>query len=135
MLIKLIGGLMPETKKDSDAGTDLFASEDMEIPAHSRGLIPLGFCTQFPPDRVALIKDRSSLALRGYYTHAGVIDSSYRGEWKLIVENTNAERWCIKRGDKVAQVLFLPIYSPSLKIADNLDESERGTGGFGSTGR
>lgn len=134
LVIKNVGGIIPKWQNLSDAGLDLHASEDMIIRSYSKGIIPLGIQTEFPPQYVAIIKDRSSLAAKGFYTHAGVIDSSYRGEWKVVVENTSGVDWEVKRGDRIAQVVFLMCLHPSIVITDSLSGSVRGVGGFGSTG-
>lgn len=134
LIVKSLGGQIPAWKDFSDAGLDLHASEDVVVLAGQRVLIPLGIATAFPPQYVAVIKDRSGMAARGLYTHAGVIDSSYRGEWKVIAENNGNEAIVIKKGDRVAQVLFLPCFHLKIQTVDVLPESLRGAGGFGSTG-
>lgn len=133
--IKLLdGGVLPEWHDMGDAGLDLRSAVDMVIESSGAGLIPLGFCTEFAPQYVALIKDRSGLALKGVYTHGGVIDSSYRGEWKVIVENTSKANWHIYKGDRIAQAIFIPCFHLIITRADKLSDSWRGIGGFGSTG-
>ncbi|MEA1998466.1 MAG: dUTP diphosphatase [Euryarchaeota archaeon] len=133
--IKSIGGKIPQWKNHGDAGLDLHASESMIIMPGKRVMIPLGIQTEFPPNYVAVIKDRSGLALEGLYTHAGVIDSSYRGEWKVIVENAGDISIEIEKGDRVAQVLFLPCFHLIIQEVEQLSVSEREKGGFGSSGR
>ena len=133
--IKSIGGIVPQWKSEGDAGLDLHASADTTVPTGQNALIGLGIQTEFDPQYVAIIKDRSGLANEGIYTQAGVIDSSYRGEWKVLVVNTGVWDWVVRRGDRIAQVLFLPCHHLLVEEVDELTESLRGVHGFGSTGR
>lgn len=88
-----------------------------------------------PEGHVGVIKDRSSMALAGVHALGGVIDSDYRGELAVILINlTPLPRW-VGAGDRIAQMLVLPHASVELEHVSNLDETERGSGGFGSTGR
>lgn len=131
--VKLIGGQLPECRDVTNAGFDLFASEDHVVLSGQRGIVPLGITTEFSPQYVALIKDRSGVAITGRYSHAGVIDSSYRGEWKVVFSNEGND-WHIEKGDRIAQVLFLPIFHLIVETVDSLQESTRGASGFGSSG-
>jgi dUTP pyrophosphatase len=74
------------------------------------------------------------LALKQCYTHGGVIDSSYRGEWKAIVSNNSDVPWSINKGDRIAQVLFVPVLHVTWEQVEKLSDSERGEKGFGSSG-
>jgi dUTP pyrophosphatase len=132
--IKNLGGIIPEWKNLSDAGLDLHVAVDTAVPGGQQCLIPLGFATEFPNTYVAIIKDRSGMALRGIYTHGGIIDSCYRGEWKAMIENTRSEPWLFKRGERIAQVIFLPVFHLHIEEVTKLGDSIRGSGGFGSTG-
>ena len=154
--IKVIGGFLPEwTGGGGDAGLDLRASEDIvlraahefdrvfnysteefeTVPIIPNVVIPLGIQTSFGGNMVALIKDRSSLASKCIYTSGGVIDSSYRGEWKILIRNESTADFKICRGDRIAQVLFLPVFHLNIIEVNSLTATQRGTGGFGSTGK
>lgn len=127
---------LPSFAHHGDAGMDIFAAESVEIEPGGRKAVPTGFSTEFAAGYVALVWDRSSLAFRhGIKSMAGVIDSGYRGEWKIVLLNTTSEVFSIKAGDKIAQALFQPVVNPKIEVVQNLQDSQRGQGGFGSTGR
>lgn len=131
-------GLKLSAPKPGDAGYDLFALESVSLPAGQRGLIPTGVHVEIPAGYVGLIKDRSSMAVAGLHTMAGVIDASYRGEIKIVLLNTNVEAYQVTAGQKIAQMIVVPVYTEALEITDSLESlsiTERGAGGFGSTGR
>ena len=132
--VKLVGG-QPPVKREGDAGYDLFASEDTVIAPGAIGLIPLGIQSSFDSVMVGLIKDRSSYACKGLHIFAGVIDSTYRGEWKVVMFNSTSDDVIIAAGDKCAQVIFTICSSAPVVVVDELPDSVRGIGGFGSTGQ
>jgi dUTP pyrophosphatase len=118
-----------------DAGFDLAAIEDVNIAPGERRTCGLGFATEFPTTYVVVLRDRSSLGSRGLHCLAGVIDASYRGEWKVVLLNTSPEIIGIKKGERIAQCLFLPVPLVDVQVVDQLPSSERGAGGFGSSGK
>lgn len=128
---------MPFARNPADpaaVGFDIFAPEDVTIDALTRKLIKVGVKTEFAEGWVGLIRDRSSMGNKGVTVFAGVIDPSYRGEWGVILYNSNGHHFEIKAGDKIAQVLFLPVGLPHVVIVDGeLSESDRGSKGFGSS--
>lgn len=127
---------LPEYAHENDAGADLFCLRDITLQPNERQTIPLGLAAEFPSDYVALFHDKSGLASkRGLTCLAGVIDASYRGEWAVVLFNTSNEPQTLKAGDKVAQVLFQKIEHPLFVEVNTMIETERGAGGFGSTGR
>lgn len=128
------GKFLPKYNSYLDAGMDCYSIEDVVITNGHYEVINLGFATSFPSNFVAILKDRSSMAGKGLHVIGGVIDSSYRGEWKVMLVNFGAD-YVIKRGDKIVQALFLPIFHMNISIVNALPDSVRGTGGFGSTGR
>jgi len=92
---------------------------------------------EIPAGYVGLVKDRSSVAAAGLHTIAGVIDSAYRGELKILLVNLAEEVFQVSSGQKIAQLLVLPVSNAALETVDSLDDlsgTERGAGGFGSTG-
>lgn len=126
--------LLP-VKKPGDAGYDIYSCEEVTIPPHQRKLIPTGFAAEFPRDYVARLCDRSGMAAKkGLHIMAGVIDASYRGEWKVLLKNTT-DRWVtLDAQTRVAQVLFYKVADFPVTEVSELSETERGVSGFGSTG-
>jgi dUTP pyrophosphatase len=130
-------GLKPAAPKPGDAGYDLYALDAATLPSWSRALIATGVYLEIPPGYVGLVKDRSSMALAGLHTMGGVIDSGYRGEIRIILLNTNDTDYVIRAGHKIAQIIVIPCYTEALTAVESLDAlsaTERGAGGFGSTG-
>jgi dUTP pyrophosphatase len=142
--IKLLpGGRMPTKGSQFAAAWDLRAVGDHYILGGHTLLVPCGFEMEMPEDCAAFIQPRSGLALYDYITVAntpGLIDSDYRGEVKVLLRN---ERHCappffgsfeIKDGDRIAQMIIKRIEPSDLVLAEELSETDRGTGGFGSSG-
>ncbi|TBR22729.1 dUTP diphosphatase, partial [bacterium] len=94
-----------------------------------------GIAMAIPAGYVGLVADRSSLARKGIKTAGGVIDAGYRGEVGAVLWNISREPVTLGRGDRVAQLLLVPVATPAVKEVKALSESKRGKGGFGSTGR
>jgi len=126
---------LPSKKRTGDAGYDLYTPVDVIIDPNSQMVVPLGIKTEFPDYWVALVKDRSSVALRGCHVVAGVVDSSYRGEWKLVLWNLSDEPIGFLTGEKIAQFVLTPIINNLQPKQGKVSESDRGSGGFGSSGR
>lgn len=127
--------VIPEYAHVTDAGVDLFSSVDMTIEPHARALVPTGIAMAIPNGYVGLVWDKSGLAVSaGLTTMAGVIDSGYRGEIQIAMYNTTSEPYEVKAGNKIAQLLIQPIHQAQFKVVTSLSESDRGEGGFGSTG-
>jgi len=123
---------LPHKTHLSDAGIDLFASENVVLYPENTLLISTGIAVEIPEGYCGIIKDRSSMGAKGVFTLGGVIDSSYRGEIKIIIGTKDT--YVINRGDKIAQMLIVPVPPVEIVEVDNLSNTERGTGGFGSTG-
>ncbi len=141
--IKLSRGMsLPKYATAGSAAIDLCAAldegEKVIIPAGERALIPTGLA--IAPESsgvVAVIAPRSGLGIKKgicLSNGIGVIDSDYRGEIQVGLFNTGKEDFVIERGDRIAQMMFMPVYSANLLPSEELDETERGAGGFGSTG-
>lgn len=127
---------LPTRGSEGAAGFDLYAIDDIEVPPCELRKIPLGIRTEIPRGWVGLIRDRSSLGSKGFVTAAGVIDSDYRGEWKVVIRNTRLDNSLrIVRGDRIAQVVLTPCYGNPPQRVESLDLTGRGDGGFGSTGK
>ncbi len=119
----------------SDAGMDFFACESVVIKSGERGVIATGIAMAIPAGYVGLIWDKSGMAAKhGLKTMAGVIDSGYRGEVKIVVHNLSAIDYQVNAGEKVAQMLIQPVVQLPLLEVEELDSTSRGVGGFGSTG-
>lgn len=130
------GGSLPEYASAGAAGADLRASEAVEIGPGQRAAVPTAVRLQIPPGHVGLVWPRSGLAVRhGIDTLAGVIDSDYRGEVRVVLVNHGDEPFRVERGDRVAQLLVQAVERATFVAAASIDETDRGRGGFGSTGR
>ena len=120
-----------------DAGYDIRAIAECTVAPMQRVLLETGLHLEVPAGHVGLVKDRSSLAAAGLHALAGVIDSAYRGELKVLLINLSDSGYQIRPGQKIAQLLVVPVYSESVDFVDSLadlSDSERGADGFGSTG-
>ena len=123
--------------RPGDAGYDLVAVAGYRMSPGERVLVETGLHLEIPDGFVGLVQDRSSLALAGLHTLAGVIDSAYRGELKVLLVNLADETIQIRARQRIAQLLVVPVYNAPIVFVDSLDEltkTERGAGGFGSTG-
>jgi dUTP pyrophosphatase len=129
-------GALPEYGSNAAAGADLRALAAVDLEPGSRAAVGTGVHVQIPEGHVGLVWPRSGLALRhGIDTLAGVIDSDYRGEVRVILVNHGTERVRIEVGDRIAQLLIQTVERATFVRADTLDDSVRGQSGFGSTGR
>lgn len=131
------GARPPEYATSGAAGLDLYACLDapMELAAGAGALIPSGVAVAIPHGYVGLVRDRSSLAVMGLLTVAGVIDSDYRGEVLIAMRNAGVAPALVQPGQRVAQMLIIPCPQAVVEELRELPETERGAGGFGSTGR
>jgi dUTP pyrophosphatase len=127
--------VLPTRAHPHDAGLDLYALEDSAVPPGEGRLLRTGVAVAVPEGHVGLVCDRSSLARRGLKTAGGVIDAGYRGELGVVVWNLSREPQPVKKGERCAQLLVLPIATPAPVESADLGETVRGAGGFGSTGR
>lgn len=132
---------LPKRETSGSAGHDLRAciSEDVILPAGGSLRLPTGIAIEMESaDYVAIIAARSSMAAKYGVTMAngiGVIDSDYRGEISVLLYNHSQEDFVIHPGDRVAQLLLLPVDLPDIVEVEELSQTQRGEGGFGSTGR
>jgi len=125
---------LPTRAHAGDAGLDLYANDNYTLYENERAAIGTGIAIAIPKNYAGLIWDKSGLAANGLKTMGGVVDSTYRGEIKVIVINLSGDILHIAKGQKIAQILIQPIEKPALCEVGRLDETERGTGGFGSSG-
>jgi len=130
------GGRLPAYGSASAAGADLCASEALVIAPGARAAVPTALRVAIPPGHVGLVWPRSGLAVRhGIDTLAGVIDSDYRGEVRVVLVNHGDEPFRVAPGDRVAQLLLQRVERAAFTETPVLDDTARGEGGFGSTGR
>ena len=127
---------LPVYQHLGDAGMDLFAAEEVKLGPGEVMAVPTGIKMAIPDGYVGLIWDKSGLSLQGVHRLAGVVDAGYRGEVKVVMVNLGREPYVFKQGQKVAQMLIQPVEAVELVDAGeaDLDETSRGSGGFGSTG-
>ena len=130
---------LPRYASPGDAGLDLVAAEDISLQPGQRHAVPTGIAVAIPDGYAGFVHARSGRALKEGLALAnapGLIDSGYRGEIKVIVVNLDPSSPVdIKRGDKVAQLVVQPVETVELVEVEDLPDSKRGAGGFGSTGR
>lgn len=128
------GAYMPTRAHDTDAGLDLYAMEDKEIPAYGSAEFDTGVHIAIPEGFVGDVKSKSGLMMKYDLTTDGTIDCGYTGSVRVKLFNNSPLRRDIKKGQKIAQVVIKSIITPELELVSQLEETERGTGGFGSTG-
>ncbi|MBS3123105.1 dUTP diphosphatase [Candidatus Woesearchaeota archaeon] len=127
--------ILPKYACANDAGMDFYSLENEIINPGERKLIPTGIAMAIPPGYVGLIWDKSGIASKhGIKTMGGVIDSGYRGEIKIIMHNLSNTSYMIEKNTKIAQMLIQKVEQKDIVEVEELDESDRGSGGFGSTG-
>jgi dUTP pyrophosphatase len=117
-----------------DAGLDLFSGVDCFLGAGEVKAIPTGIKVSIPQGHVGLIWDKSGISLKGVHKLAGVVDAGYRGEVQVVMVNLGRQPYTVKKGLKIAQMLIQPIMEVRVVESDELDDTSRGEGGFGSTG-
>lgn len=136
MKIKLDpGAYMPERAHSADAGYDLRSPVKGRLYAGEAVVIDTGVHVQIPTGFVGMLKSKSGLNVKHDIVGEGVIDSGYTGSIRVKLYNHGSESYMIEVGDKVSQLVILPIITPDLELVTVLEETERGCNGFGSTGR
>ena len=131
---------LPEYKTDGASGMDIvaFLNEPINIKSKSSNIIPTGFSVAFSKDYEIQIRPRSGLAAKNNITvlnTPGTIDSDYRGEIKVIIYNHGDKDFSVNNGDRIAQMILTPVIKIELEESNDLPETVRGEGGFGSTGK
>lgn len=125
----------PQYAHDDDAGADVFAYEDTVIPARGHAAVRTGVKVALHKGLYGKMSSKSGLMVKHGLTCDGTIDAGYRGEIMAIMFNHTDVDYVFHRGDKVAQLIILPYVRSYFEEADELDGTERGAGGFGSTGK
>jgi len=138
--VKLLSplGRLPERAYEHDAAFDLIAAEPASLPPLGRAVVGTGIALGLPPGLAALTLPRSGLAARHGITLVnapGLIDPGYRGEVRIVLHNTDqTDAFAVRPGDRIAQLLFVPLIAVRMESVDHLDDTERGPQGFGSSG-
>ena len=136
----LTAGAKPPTvaHPGEDLGYDIYAAETITIQPRGHAVVPTGIaveCTTEGKRMGALLRDKSSLAARRLLLTGGVIDAGYRGEIRVLMENLSDAPAVIHAGDKIANLIPYPVLTGEVRVVDDLSESRRKAGGFGSSGR
>src|SRR5512146_2877015 len=131
--------LLPAYQTDGSSGMDLRADIESEltIPPMGRAVIPTGIAVALPPGVEGQVRARSGLAARHGVTclnGPGTIDADYRGEIRVVLVNLGEAPFPVRRGDRIAQIVFAPVVRAALRVVEDLDATGRGEGGFGHTG-
>ena len=135
MKIKLDpSAIMPNRAHRTDAGLDLYAPEDVTIWPHYRKSIDTGVHVEIPEGYVGLLTSKSGLMAKHGILSSGTIDSGFTGSIKAVLFNLSDDALTVKKGQKITQLVLFPIITPDLEVVDELGDTERGEGGFGSTG-
>lgn len=129
------GAFEPVRAHKTDAGYDLKTPIDCTVWGYSDVVIDTGVHFQIPKGYVGFLKSKSGLNINHGITSEGVIDSGYTGSVRVRLFNDTEEEYKFKKGDKITQIVFLPVYTPELQFVDELEETDRGNNGFGSTGK
>jgi dUTP pyrophosphatase len=143
--------IVPTRNNPTDAGLDLYAYETVTLEGRAfrynidgtlaesdlaRTVIPTGIAIEFPPGYALFIQDRSGLSAKhGIHRVAGTIDEAYRGELKIALVNLSHKPYTIKKGDRIAQGVLMPIALPEVQVVTELSDTARGDKGFGSSGK
>jgi dUTP pyrophosphatase len=129
--------ILPSYAREGDAGLDLFAVTQIVIPSGKSALVPTGIAIELPPGTEAQVRPRSGLALKHALTvlnTPGTVDEGYRGEVGVILINHGASSFTVEAGMKIAQMVVSPRISVAVVEVAELSDTQRGAGGFGSTG-
>lgn len=136
MKIKLDNGAYTPTRAHSaDAGLDIYSRERKLVRAHDSECFDTGVHIEIPKGFVGFLKSKSGLNVKHGLTSEGVIDSGYTGSICVKLYNNSDKPYIVNKGDKISQLVILPIITPELELVDSLEDTDRGDNGFGSSGR
>lgn len=136
MRIKLDeGAKMPTRAHHTDAGMDLYARDTQIVPAKESAIFDTGVHIELPIGTVGMLKSKSGLNVKYGISSEGVIDVGYTGSIVAKLYNHSGRDYKVNVGDKITQLVIMPIITPELEVVDELDATERGDNGFGSSGR
>ena len=126
---------LPRYMHPGDVGMDLYSMETVTVKPGEHVRLWHGFALEFPEGNAAIVMDKSSISKAGLVHMGGVFDAGYRGEYNTHLVNLSSESYIIEEGDKVSQLVIVPVSIVELKEVTELSDSSRGEGAFGSTGR
>lgn len=126
---------LPSYAHPGDVALDMYSLEDKTLGPGEHHIFMNGFALEFPHGYAGIVKDKSSISKAGLHTMGGVYDAGYRGEYNVHLVNLSNKPYAIEKGDKVAQLVILPVIQAKLEEVSELSDSKRGTGSFGSTGK
>lgn len=129
------GAFMPERAHATDAGADIRTPRAFTVPAHDDFTVQSGVHVQLPPNTVGMLKSKSGLNISFGITSEGVIDEGYTGEIVVKLYNHSDRDHHFDAGDKISQLIIMPVLYPTFEQADEIEGGERGDAGFGSTGK
>lgn len=135
MKIKLDEGAKVTRAHDTDAGLDLCARESQIVPARESAVFDTGVHIELTPGTVGMLKSKSGLNVIHGITSEGVIDVGYTGSIKVKLYNHSGYDYKVEAGDKITQLVIMPIIIPELEFVDELEDTDRGNNGFGSSGK
>lgn len=135
MKIKLDDGAKVTRAHDTDAGLDLCARESQIVPARESAVFDTGVHIELTPGTVGMLKSKSGLNVIHGITSEGVIDVGYTGSIKVKLYNHSGYDYKVEAGDKITQLVIMPIIIPELELVDELEDTDRGNNGFGSSGK
>lgn len=136
MKIKLDeGAKLPTRAHEADAGLDLYSRDTAIVWAGKSEVFDTGVHIELPKDTVGFLKSKSGLNVKYGLTGEGVIDEGYTGSIRVKLYNNSDTHYVINKGDKISQLVILPILKPDLELVDSLEDTERSDNGFGSSGR
>lgn len=127
--------IVPKYDHSDDAGFGIYSIEEKILKPMEYYAVATGISSEIPQDYFVSFRDRSSMAVKGLHIMGGVIDAGYRGEWKVILINLSGADYKIEVGDKIAQGILQSAKQAKIEITEDLSNTSRGEGGFGSTGR
>lgn len=129
------GAIFPSRAHSTDAGLDLYATGPMQVPARGEAVFDTGVHIELPPGTAGMLKSKSGLNVNHSITSEGVIDEGYTGSIRVKLYNHGDHPYQVEPGDKISQLVIVPVLTPAVDLVDKLADTDRGTGGFGSTGR
>ncbi|OGI62202.1 hypothetical protein A2645_00220 [Candidatus Nomurabacteria bacterium RIFCSPHIGHO2_01_FULL_39_9] len=126
---------LPSYAHHGDAGLDIFSLEEKTLPPGEHHIFFVGFAMEFPVGYAAIVADKGSISKAGLHTMGGVYDAGYRGEYNIHLVNLSNKAYTVEKGDKIAQIIIYPVEIAKLEEVNELSDSSRGDGRFGSTGK
>lgn len=129
------GAYLPVRAHDTDAGADIRTPDSFTLAAHGGAIVHTGVHVQTPPNCVAMLKSKSGLNIRSGIVSEGVIDEGFDGEVVVKLYNHSDVSYLFERGDKITQLVIMPVLYPTYFGAESIEAGDRGSAGYGSTGR